>query len=315
MDIRILKDTKRGAGVFVYCIVYNEAWFLPHFLDYYRKLGVSYFIFYDDGSTDGTLDLLAEQPDCMILAGPPYEQKENRDWTMYQTDVSNIVPDQFGGPGRWSITVDTDEFLVLPTRFSSLGDLISYLELRQLKLVMAPMVDFYPEQLSGRNYGDLSPFEGTPWFDRDMGFKRMSPIFKPVQAPNGIRVRLLKMLLERHPERFEKIFGSLKYRYARLVKVPLLKTGENIRRVDPHDTNRAPPMGIQVGIAHFKFFPGSDQRVRESLARRIHYLNAVEYEFLNAIFELFPKESLVFDRSVRYESPRDMEKVGLIWAD
>ena len=49
-----------------YCVVYNEMFYLPAFLDHYRSLGIEQFIFIDDGSTDESFAYLASQPDTVI---------------------------------------------------------------------------------------------------------------------------------------------------------------------------------------------------------------------------------------------------------
>lgn len=314
MKIRIIKPLRPRPGVFCFCTVLNEEWFLPHFLAHYRRLGISYFIFYDDGSTDRTLEILLAQEDCLVIAREG-EKVPGSDAMTLQTRLINAVPESVGA-GAWSLSVDADEFLVLPSRFSTIGELVDYLDQRSLKCAFAAMLDFYPEQLSGRLFDPLPPFEGSRWLDRDPGFLRKPHKPQPLMVAAGVRVRLLKMLAERHPERLKQIYRKdHPYRFAKLWKVPLLKTGSGIRRTDPHNVSIVPPMGLQLALAHFKFYPAIDQKVAEALERRTHFLGAIEYEFLRAVIELFPDELLVTERSVEYRSPTDLEDAGLIWAD
>ena len=232
-----------------------------------------------------------------------------------QRMLINRVPRHFGG-GGWTLSVDADEFLVLPGRFSTIGEVTDYLDHRSLKCAFAGMFDFYPERLSGRSFDPASPFDGSPWVDRDAGFWRQPNKAQPLMVAAGVRVRLLQMLAARHPDRFKQIFRTdHPYRFAKLWKVPLLKTGSGIRRTDPHNVSVSPPMGIQLALAHFKFYPATDRKVAEALERRTHFLGAIEYEFLEAVLELFPEETLVTEKSVRYRTPADLENAGLIWAD
>ena len=314
MKIRVLKALDPRPGVFCYCTVLNEEWFLPHFLAHYRKLGIAYFVFYDDGSTDRTLDILLAQDDCMVIAREG-DKVPGTDAMNMQTRLLNRLPDFFGA-GAWSLSVDADEFLILPSRFSTITAVADYLDHRSLKCAFAAMLDFYPERLSARSFDPLPPFEGSPWLDRDPGFRRRPNKAQPAMVPAGVRVRLLQLLSERHPERIKQIFRTNHpYRYAKLWKVPLLKTGSGIRRPEPHNVSIAPPMGLQLALAHFKFYPATDKKVAEALERRTHYLGALEYEFLQAVLELFPDEPLVNKRSLRYRTPADLEDAGLIWAD
>lgn len=314
MKLRWVKKARTHRGTFVFAMVYNEEWFLPHFLDHHRRLGVDYFIFYDDCSTDRTREILLAEEDCAILA-PEIEAGETiLHGVWLQRWLNNHVPDNEGA-GRWGLVLDADEFLILPSRFSSVGEVVAYLELRNLTCTMAPMVDFYPQRLSDRFYDPLPPLLGSRWFDRDPGFERVPGRPNPRIVPAGVRARLLIMLAKRYPRRMAAIYGDRPYRLAKLWKVPLLKTGEGIVRTDAHNVNIEPPTDIQLALAHFKFYPKLDLRVREALSRDGHFQGGVEYKFLETILELFPDKDLICPRSVEYRSPEDLERVGLTWAE
>jgi Glycosyl transferase family 2 len=313
VKVRWAKRAKTHSGIFVFAMVYNEEWFLPHFLDHHRRLGVDYFIFYDDYSTDRTREILLEQDDCAILAPGREAEETILHGVWLQRWLNNRVPEN-EGPGRWGLVLDADEFLVLPSRFSSVGDAITYLEQRKLSCALAPMVDFYPQRLSERFYDPLPPLVGSRWFDRDPGFVRIPGRPNPKMVLAGIRARLLVMLTKGYPHRIKEIYGDKPYRIAKLWKVPLLKTGEGIARPNAHDVSVEPPDEVQLALAHFKFFPELDLRVQEALSRDGHFQGGVEYRFLQAVLELFPDEELVCPASVEYRSPDDLERVGLIWA-
>ncbi len=51
----------------MFSVVRNEMYFLPHFLQHYRTLGVRDFWFLDDRSEDGTREFLLAQSDCGVM--------------------------------------------------------------------------------------------------------------------------------------------------------------------------------------------------------------------------------------------------------
>ena len=294
-------------------MVYNEEWFLPHFLKHHRELGVDYFIFYDDCSTDSTRDYLLAQEDCTVLAPEADAAGEIKHGVWVQRHISTQVPER-EGPGRWSMVLDADEFLILPSGFSSVSDVIAYLEQRRRNSAFAAMVDFYPPKLSDRFYDPLPPLEGCRWFDRRTAFKRDASTLAPKIIPAGVRARLLQMLQARYPESIREIYGDSRYRIGKMWKVPLLKTGEGIIRRNAHGVNITVSDDIQLGLAHFKFYPELDKRVHQALSREGHFQGGVEYRFLRKVLELLGDEPLIFRGSVEYRSPSDLERVGLIWS-
>ena len=311
MKLRLVKRAKTPRGILSFSLVYNEEWFLPHFLQHHRALGVDHFVFYDDHSTDRTRDILLEQDDCTVIAAMNEERAPHRLGAL-QINIGNIVLEKFG-TDVWALTLDLDEFLILPSGFSSIAEVGRYLEDHGQKCAMAAMVDFHPERLPGRFFDPLPPLEGSRWFDRDPAFIR-SPGAEPQIVSAGVRARLLDKLTTLHPSRIEEIYGHIAYRVPKMWKVPLLKTGQGIRRTNAHTVNVSPPDQIQLALAHFKFYPGLDARVRDALQRQVYFQASVEYRFLNAILELFPDERLICPSSVEYRSPDSLEQVGLTWA-
>lgn len=291
-------------------MIYNEDWFLPHFLKHHRALGVEHFVFFDDSSTDRTREILMEQDDCTILVT---DDSERPRLGLMQRLIGNFALERFP-KDTWALHLDVDELMILPPGFASIAEVGRYLDQRGQKCTMAAMIDFYPERLSDRFYDPLGPLEGCPYFDRDPVFKWFPDRPRPRIVAAGPRPRLLMKLAKQYPDKIKEIYGDKPYRVAKTWKVPIIKTGSGILRTDPHNVTVQPPDDIQLGLAHFKFYPGLDARVQNALDRQGYFQASVEYRFLRAILDLFPDEELTFPRSVRYRSPADMEQAKLIWA-
>ena len=101
IDHRPIADNRQEIRAFM--MVWNESIRLQSTLKHYRELGVDRFFVIDLGSTDGTLDLLATEPDLHVFT------------TTGNAELAylNALLDAYGA-GHWSLTVDADELFIYP---------------------------------------------------------------------------------------------------------------------------------------------------------------------------------------------------------
>jgi glycosyltransferase involved in cell wall biosynthesis len=101
IDRRPISDNCQEIRGFM--MVWNESIRLESTLKHYRQLGVDRFFVIDLGSTDGTLDLLAAEPNVHVFT------------TTGNAEVAylNALLDAYGA-GHWSLTVDADELFIYP---------------------------------------------------------------------------------------------------------------------------------------------------------------------------------------------------------
>ncbi len=311
---RILKEAKDVAGLPCFCMVRNEIYFLPHLLRHYRSLGIGHFIVYDDGSDDGSREFLFAQPDCTLVTSKHGFRDRVVGSITFHHAARSAIPDFFVKAG-WCLVVDADEFLLLPSRFSSLPALVDELDSRGEDAVLAAMVDFYPERLGERNYPfERGPFEGCEWwFDPDPTFQPIPGTFRFRGLEGaGFRGRLVSMLRQRDPAMFDTIHPEGPS-FARLWKVPLIRMGEGIVRFSAHSVNRPVAAGIQLALAHFKFHPATDRRIREAMVWNTYAHGSVEYRLFKAAIECLGNQNLVTERSVQFESAESLEEAGLLF--
>src|SRR6056297_4203058 len=84
-SLRRVHGKRRQVDFNLVSIVKNERFFLSAFLDHYRKIGVQQFIMVENGSDDGSLELLCAQPDVVVYQtsyryGQEIEQRSRRFW-------------------------------------------------------------------------------------------------------------------------------------------------------------------------------------------------------------------------------------------
>jgi hypothetical protein len=155
------------------------------------------------------------------------------------------------------------------------------------------MVDFYPRTLRERNFDRrLSPFVGSPYFDAGPLYDWFGRV-KPKPFASGIRLRLLASLAKHAPQELAAIYGSHPRVPAKTWKVPMIKHGEGIFRLNEHEINRVPDLGFVGTLAHFKFTPGLDGKISMALKTRSYYNASMEYRFLESAIRHFDSQSLV----------------------
>lgn len=305
------KRAHAGDGPVLFTMMRNERHLAPFFFDHYRALGVQTFLVYDDHSDDGSTDFLLAQDDCTVLGADAGFNERMPSGQAFQHHLRNAVP---GGleTGRWVLSVDADEFLLLPPGMAQLAELYAWLDRRQDHCVLASMVDFYPRRLRDRHADpERSPFDRCPWFDADRGFVRQ-PDGRIDKTAGGVRWRLQALLRERDPAAHAAIYKGRGYQMAALWKTPLVRTGAGVVRVSSHSVNVTPPPDVELALAHFKFGPDLDGRIADALARRNYYLGSIEYRFLDAVLRRFEDEDLLCARSRRYQGAASLAEAGFI---
>ena len=316
MNIRI-KYHKKGVhdehGVWLFTLVKNEQYLLPFFLDHYKKIRITNFVVYDDKSTDNTRNILEQEKNCTIIG---FDQsfgtkiRIGNDYLPFNHILKNSIHDMFF-PTKWALYVDCDEFLFLPENEKDIHSFINTLELSQQYHSFGPMIDFYPERLSKRNYDSkLSPFDGCPYFDK-------GPIYEwnykqdRAQTLSGIRLRLKKTMLHEFPNQMSKINNNIIFNGSS-VKTPLIKHGQGILRRGAHYTNITPSFENQIALAHFKFCPGIDDKLEDALNNQQYYGKSIEYEFISLMLDKLNHRSLVDDNSILFQGIRSFSE-GKIW--
>ena len=119
------------------------------------------------------------------------------------------------------------------------------------------------------------------------------------------------MMQSTHPVEMRKIFSDRIPNLAS-VKTPLIKHGKGITRRGAHYTNVTPSFAHQVGLAHFKFYPGFDAKVSDALKNKQYYDGSIEYKFLNLVLENISDNSLLSNETVKYKGPSSFTQAG-IW--
>ncbi len=281
----------------------NEITRLPHFLAHHRKLGVGHFLIVENGSTDGTREYLAQQPDVSLWS-TAHSYRLSRfgvDWlTWLQIRYAH---------GHWCLTLDADELFVYPYHDTRpLPALVSWLEQSCDKSFGALMLDMYPKgPLRNQTYrpGD-DPIKTLNWFDGGNYMIQRQPKLGNLWIQGGVRARhffadnprraptMGKTPLVKWHRRYAYISSTHSILPARLNHVYDDQGGEKMSGV----------------ILHTKFLPIVIEKSTEEKQRGEHFANSALYD---GYYEaLAGNPDLWCETSTKLINWRQLETMGLM---
>lgn len=301
--LRDLTDQIAPGDILAVSTIRNEIERLPAFLDHYRKLGVSHFLVVDNGSDDGSTELLRSQPDVSLWS-TSHSYKASRfgmDWLAYLK--------MRYAHGHWCVTVDADELLIYPGHDASgLQDLTRWLDEEAVEFFSAILLDMYPRGALGQQ--DVSqaddPIGLLPWFSGYEYSWEWRPKTKGISVRGGPRERVF--------------FTDNRDFTPHLNKTPLVKWSR--RYVDFHSTHTLLPRRLNAGLdrrlnlpsgalLHTKFLDTIIDKSQEEKQRRQHFTYTDRYD---DYYDQIIAQPVLWDaqQSVKYEGWQQLEELGLI---
>ena len=182
----------RPGAIVALMAVRNEAERLPFLLQYHRALGVDAFAITDNGSTDGTLDYLAGEPDVTL-----YRTRQSFREAGCGMDWINAMVEAHS-EGHWCLFIDADELFTFPhAERLGLRRFCDHLDAGGWQGVFSVMVDMYGEGPVAETAcrAGQSFLEACPLFDRDYRLRRKLSLpftrrFMDLEAVGGPRLRI-----------------------------------------------------------------------------------------------------------------------------
>lgn len=227
-------------------LVRDGAYHLDAFFDYYRAMGIRYFAFMDNGSTDETITRIKQQEGCVIdRAVLPLAQYE---------DLMRGYPAEKYGTNRWCLYVDMDEQFDFEGRTAQgLPALIDYLEQRGDTALMAQMLEMFPR----------APLAAV----KDLTFAQALTAFVQYDISTVVSFDYHSDQIEFNALLRDNVVGSdaLKYKFGGvrgrvfgeaccLTKHPLIFNGDNVTPAPhPHLSQNVKVSDFSAVIRHYKF--------------------------------------------------------------
>ena len=286
-DLKIIsQDLTHKRGLTLCALLNDEIYFLETFLEYYRNLGVERFIFVDDRSTDGSREILLEQPDVMVL------ESSLRFGRTVLGNGRTPLPDMRGDIiwrnvlmarfcyDAWALMVDLDEFIVLPDG-RGFHDVAALASQRRARSVFGVMLDVYPEDTCGLKRA--GPFkEDDTWFFDGLRHISVEPGGWAKVQYAGARVRLFARHRARRLSRKEQVLRLLGPTWLPHKnwnqKQVLHRWGENQLFLNSHLTTEAANEEMLLPMKHYKFNADLFRRTQTALRERQYDGHSREYE-------------------------------------
>ena len=279
-----------------FLLVRNEAVRLPWLLDHYRRIGIDRFLVLDNGSDDGTRELLLAQGADVHLFHTDASfaaSAAGMSWTNQLLDAH--------GSGAWCLTVDADEALVYPhVETAPLRTLCRHLDQVGAEAMVAPMLDLHAgEALDQVVYEPgQSLIEAFPWLDASGYVRREAGDFPYFRLQGGCRARLFYA---------SPSLGPI------LQKVPLIRWRPEIKYTSSkHTAFPCRLSGVSGALLHFKYLPDFAAQVDAEVARGQHYRGAREYRAYQRRLAAGQPLSFRGPDSVRYQGSAQLVALGLM---
>jgi len=275
--------------VLLFTVIRNEAWRLPRFLEYYRRLGVDRFYVVDNGSTDAGTEILLAQADVHVFRTDESYARANSGMRWV-----NALVDRHGGD-HWCLYVDVDELLVFPgVEALGLRHLLRYLERKGHEACFAFMLDMHgpsakyrPDHRPG---DDLLPL--YPWFANTYRF------VGAVDCP------------------YRHVSGGIQRRFQHtwnLTKTPIIRGGRSIRFLSSsHVVTPANVSDVTGALLHFKLAGNVDQWGHGDIGDRRPGCVLRHLSYARVVNAAEADVGFIDSTSVRYESSRQLVDLGLL---
>lgn len=298
-DLKCVQDHTASIGktdYILFATVRNEALLIDHFIAYYESLGVDHFIFIDNASEDGFLDLVGSRENVSVF----YTNKSYKA-ANFGVHWLNYLLKRFGSD-HWCITCDIDEYIVFPeSEFPNLSSVVNKLEEHKQCSLFALLVDMYSKEHinSNRYKSGEDPLKNNRYFDKS-GYVSSVENYRTLWVRGGVRLRVVF-----DGETAHNIAPSLN-------KIPLIKWRSyycylnSMHNALPGHLNSAHLFEFTAAMLHFKFLTRFREKVEDPLIRADFPDEYLQYDKLLETDSLY-----ALKHSVEYEDYQTLFECGL----
>lgn len=124
--------------VTIVALVRDGHYYLDGFFAHYRSIGARHFVFFDNGSSDGTIARIAREPGTIIV-------QSSLSWDLFEYDFRRYAAETYC-PNRWCLFADMDEqFDFEGSQEIGLAGLVQYLDAHGYTALVGQMLEMFPD--------------------------------------------------------------------------------------------------------------------------------------------------------------------------
>lgn len=259
-------------------------------IKHHRKLGVKYFAFIDNGSTDGTREFLMEQDDVILfVTDMKYNSRRKTMW------INHVITKL--GQNRWYLMIDSDECFVYP-RYEevSLKEYTNQLLKKDITAVKSLMVELYPKgTLFDDSKNDSDFMNEYVWFDGDSEYYVFDMEKNTVSG--GLHARAFNI---GDASRTKTVLF-----YAQKGRFP---TGSH--DIFPLYENIEAKFGSI--LLHYKFLQYDIAKMEQIIKEKRYVHGSAVYRQYKKTFEKMQNPSLFYEGSVRWKGSESFKEFSII---
>ncbi len=240
---------------------------IPFFIQYYKMIGINYFIFIDNNSSDNLSEFLLNQENTSIFFTDDVLSNHNL-WVTRILETYCV--------GHWCLIVDLDEFFCFPyIENFKINQITQYLDLNDHNAVGSILLDMYPKDFLSDAVikNDYSPISLLRFFDKHSHFVEVGKYY------GGVRKR---------------IFDAKPC----LSKIPLIKYNSNMI-IGPgmHSVKNINLPGFSTALLHCKFDSDFKVKIKEAIKTGVYWNNSEEYKKYGEKYKI-NNDFSIFDKNI-----------------
>ena len=289
--------------VVLIALVRDGGYYLDVFFEHYRRLGVSCFVFVDNGSADGTVDRIRQEPGTAVL-------RSALPWLEFENSLRAYAANRYGRD-RWCLFADMDELLDFEgSGTAGLQGLTGYLAQQGCTALQAQMLEMFPkgplaaarglnyaEAVKAFRYCDVSTVQALDYGAEDTGLAYY--LRQNALPPGGARML------------FGGVRGKVFGERCCLSKHPLVFIGPGVQAaVHPHVSAGVAVAEVEGLIRHYKF--AGDSLARDLQTRTEAVSQHGEDRLRSDAMQAQPELSLWSEAALADASIADLQRLGFL---